>query len=434
MAIPVLMPRQGNTVEECLLAAWKKKKGDKVTKGESIADIETDKATFELEAPSDGILLDIFAEAGTLVPIMTNIGAIGNVGESVEEFRPAPKDNEKKQEGDPSPLPSSTPSPLPAKEPTSISTPNESPMPSPRAQKYLESHPIPTLPKLGSGPNGRILESDLQEIYMSGNRLSPLAAELISEGWRSPASGSGPADMILKNDLLPPGKALSGIRSIIAARMKESLSTTAQYTVSMKAPATGLLALRKRIKPLSEAGKLADISINDLVNFAVIKTVVDFPEINAGLIDGVLYTYKNVNLAFACDTKKGLLVPVIRNAHLMNLSELARASKTLAASAIEGRILPDDLSGGTFTVSNLGGFGVTEFTPVINTPQTAILGVCGISLEAVRSRDGTIIFEDRIGFSLTSDHQVVDGAMAARFLKKLSETVANIESTTGLNL
>ena len=106
----------------------------------------------------------------------------------------------------------------------------------------------------------------------------------------------------------------------------------------------------------------------------------------------------------------------------------------MAAAAIEGRILPDDLSGGTFTVSNLGGFGVTEFTPIINTPQTAILGVCGISLEAVRGKDGTIIFEDRIGFSLTSDHQVVDGAMAARFLKKLSETVANIESTAGLNI
>ncbi|MBL8026357.1 MAG: 2-oxo acid dehydrogenase subunit E2, partial [Fibrobacteres bacterium] len=155
---------------------------------------------------------------------------------------------------------------------------------------------------------------------------------------------------------------------------------------------------------------------------------------NAELIDGVLYTYNNVNLAFACDTKKGLLVPVIKNADKMSIGELAKSSKNLANAAIEGRIQPDDLNGGTFTVSNLGAFGVTDFTPVINTPQTAILGVCGISLEPVRAKDGSVVFEDKIGFSLTSDHQVVDGALAAKFLKKLSESIMNIEKLCGLNL
>ncbi|MBL8025723.1 MAG: 2-oxo acid dehydrogenase subunit E2, partial [Fibrobacteres bacterium] len=268
MATPVLMPRQGNTVEECLLASWKKKKGDIVTKGESLADIETDKATFELEAPEDGILLEIFAEPGTLVPVMTNIAVIGRAGESTAEFKPVAA----KQATSEKAVVTAAESAAPVQTASSVTAaPATAPAAtvfgelSPRAQSYLESHNLPVLPKSGSGPNGRILEEDLRKSFLTGPRVSSTASVYLKEGWRAPATGSGPADLILKSDLLPPGKPLSGIRSIIASRMKESLAKTAQYTVSMKASAGALLTLRKKIKPLAESGKLTDISINDLV-------------------------------------------------------------------------------------------------------------------------------------------------------------------------
>ncbi len=436
MATPVLMPRQGNTVEECLLATWRKKKGDAVHKGEPIADIETDKATFELESPVDGVLLETFVDEGNLAPVMTNIAVIGAVGESTEEFKPTAI----------TPLPTSVPTvKVEEQESTAMvakpATVNSSAPPhteraaaplSPRAKAFSSLHNIATIPTSGSGPDGRVLEKDIKELVLKTNRISPAAMELIKKGYRKNIEGSGANGLIRMRDLAKPGKPLNSIRTIIATRMKESLTGTAQYTVSMKAPASKLLSLRAKIKPLASCGKLPDISINDLVNFAVIKTLPSFPEINSELIDGVLYTYNNINLSFACDTKKGLLVPVIKNAEKMAIGELAKETRRLVAAANEGRILPEELSGGTFTVSNLGSFGVTDFTPIINTPQTAILGVCAISLEPIRSSDNKIVFEEKIGFSLTSDHQVVDGALAAKFLKSLGETVASIDSKINL--
>jgi pyruvate dehydrogenase E2 component (dihydrolipoamide acetyltransferase) len=204
--------------------------------------------------------------------------------------------------------------------------------------------------------------------------------------------------------------------------MRESLATTAQYTLNASADATGLLAARARMKAAN-----GEANINDLVMFCVIQALLQAPDLNAEYIDGRFLPHAEVHLGFACDTPRGLLVPVIRNAQRLAIAELARQSKDLAARAIEAKISPDELAGATFTVSNLGGFGIESFTPLLNPPQVAILGVAAIQLKPVR-KQGKVEFVDTIGLSLTCDHQVIDGAPGARFLQVLREKIANVES------
>jgi pyruvate dehydrogenase E2 component (dihydrolipoamide acetyltransferase) len=206
--------------------------------------------------------------------------------------------------------------------------------------------------------------------------------------------------------------------------MRESLSSTAQYTLHTSADATGLLALRARIKATPG---LPAININDLVTYCAIDALLDVPALNAEYIDGQIREHPDVHMGFACDTPRGLLVPVIRNAHLMAIDELAVRAKELAAQAVAGTISPDDLTGATFTISNLGGLGIESFTPLLNPPQVAILGVGAIQLKPVR-RHGQVAFVDAIGLSLTCDHQVIDGAPGARFLQILRDRIETVES------
>jgi pyruvate dehydrogenase E2 component (dihydrolipoamide acetyltransferase) len=232
--------------------------------------------------------------------------------------------------------------------------------------------------------------------------------------------------MLVAADLSEPGIALPRMRETIARRMRESLAATAQYTLTGSAGATGLLAIRRR-----EKTRRPDVTINALVLFATVKALERIPELNGELKNGKLYRQRRIHLGFACDTDRGLMVPVIRNAEAMNLEALASAAKSLADAAVSGIVSPDDLAGATFTVSNLGALGIESFTPIINAPQVAILGVNSIELRPVR-RDGRVEFEDRIGLSLTCDHQVIDGAPGARFLSVVRECIEKIELLSGL--
>jgi pyruvate dehydrogenase E2 component (dihydrolipoamide acetyltransferase) len=218
-----------------------------------------------------------------------------------------------------------------------------------------------------------------------------------------------------------PRTALSGLRSTIARRMRESLSTTAQYTLHSSADATGLLAARARFK----TSATPDVTINDLVAHCTIQALLEMPSINAEFIDGRIVPHGEVHLGFAVDTPKGLLAPVVRLAQTLTIEELAARMKDLTTRAIDGTIAPDDLVGATFTVSNLGSLGIESFTPVINTPQVAILGVSAIQTKPVR-RGGEVAFVDVIGLSLTCDHQVIDGAPGARFLRVVADTISKI--------
>jgi pyruvate dehydrogenase E2 component (dihydrolipoamide acetyltransferase) len=294
---------------------------------------------------------------------------------------------------------------------------------SPRARRFAEEHGFHPEAVAGTGPGGRILEADLRQLYYGTPRTSFAARKRIVEGAQARGEGSGPAGMILSDDLGPAPVRMSGIREKIARRMRESLSSTAQYTLNASAGAAGLLALRARMKTTPGA---PDININDMVVFCAIKALLEFPDLNAELIENRIYRHKHVHIGFACDTPRGLMVPVVRDADRLSAADLAARMRALTAGAVQGNIALDDLSGATFTVSNLGGLGIESFSPVLNPPQVAILGVDAIGLKPVR-RDGQIEFVDVIGLSLTCDHQAVDGAPGARFLQVLKRKIEEVE-------
>ena len=435
MAIPVELPKLGNTVEECIISRWMKNPGDAVTAGDLVAEIETDKATFELEAPVEGTILATFFEEGALVPVFTNLFVIGKPGEDVEAFRPnaaaaSPAAPALAATGGTVParpasdgLASAVSAPA-AQDRAPVGSASAPGALSPRARRFAEERNFHPAAVQGSGPGGRVLEQDLRDLYFSSPRVSETAKAQALEGAEAPREGSGLAGMILAADLGPPAVRISNIRERIARRMRESLTSTAQYTLNSSADAGGLLRLRTKIK---QSGATPDINLNDLVAFCAVKAVLEMPDLNALFVDGKIYKSAAVHLGFACDTPRGLLVPVVHDAHRMSVGELALRMKELTAQAVQGTISADDLGGATFTVSNLGNLGIESFTPLINPPQVAILGVDAIQLKPVR-RNANVEFIDSIGLSLTCDHQIVDGAPGARFLKVLREKIENVET------
>ena len=446
MATPIKMPQPGNTVEECILVAWKCARGDRVTAGQIIAEIETDKANFEVEAPVDGVLLETFARAGDLVPVLTNIAVIGDPGEDVESLRPkqeaggtkagAPAGPEipasaAQAAGAPAPPRPDAVAAAPVRE-APAAAPSRAAL-SPRAKRFAEEQDFFPANVAGSGPGGRVLEQDLRDLFFRTPRASPLARAMMADGFTARAEGTGVAWMVRSPDLTRPPEKRSRLRETVARRMRESLATTAQYTMHTSADAAGLLALRAKIKAQAGQGRLFDININDLVMFCAARTLAEFPELNAEYIDGAVYLHSSIHLGFACDTPRGLVVPVVRDCQSKPLDDMAKAIHALAEAALSGTISPDDLTGGTFTVSNLGNLGIEAFTPIVNPPQVAILGVDAIQLKPVR-RNGAVEFADRLGLSLTCDHQVVDGAPGARFLKRLREIIEDVEAVSGLRL
>ena len=381
---PVEVPKVGNTVEECIIGEWRKHKGDQVAAGEVIAEIETDKTTFEITAPVSGTILEVFVTQGSFVPVFTKMCVIGEPGEDYDAPSPA---------GDADGVAASAPAAVAveAAAPVAVRTaPPESAHLSPRAKHFAAEHNF--LPKslTGSGPGGRVLEEDVRQAYLA--TLS--------------------------------GERISSVRDRIARRMRESLSTTAQYTMHAAAGAARLLSLRARCK--ASAG-LSDITIGDMVLFCAVRALSRVPALNAEYVDGRIRRHAEINIGFACDTERGLLVPVVKESQTLNLAGLSARVHQLAEQAVQGTIAPDDLRGATFTVSNLGNLGIEFFTPILNPPQVAILGVNAIQLKAVR-KEGGIEFIDSIGLSLTCDHQAIDGAPGARFLKILAQTIEQVDS------
>jgi pyruvate dehydrogenase E2 component (dihydrolipoamide acetyltransferase) len=424
MAIAVEMPKPGNTVEECIITRWIKNKGDSVAEGDPVVEIETDKATFEVTAPAAGMLLDTFFEQGALVPVYSNLFVIGKPGESAAPFMP----QSARSGSAATQIPPPTQATQPPAPPPSQSLPTSAAPLSPRARSFATERGFDTAGVVGSGPGGRILEADVKEAYHAAPRISSAAKKLMGTGLAAPRQGSGAGGMILSSDLterslIEPIK-LSGVREKIARRMRESLANTAQYTLCSSADAGGLLTLRARVKA---SKSVPDININDLAAFCIVKALLQAPEVNIEFVDGKLHKHSEVHLGFACDTPRGLLVPVIRNADRLSIGALALKMKELAEHAVKGSIALNDLSGGTFTISNLGALGIESFTPLLNPPQVAILGIGAIQLKPIR-REGRVEFIDSIALSLTLDHQIVDGAQGARFLKIVREQIENVES------
>ncbi|MBC8171705.1 MAG: 2-oxo acid dehydrogenase subunit E2 [Anaerolineae bacterium] len=440
MAVAVIMPKQGNSVESCIITTWKKQVGEQVRQGDALCEVETDKAVLEVTSPQAGTLLARFFEAGDDVPVLTNIAVIGDPGEEVESLR----DNGMKPSPPASDLNVSSlggaPEPLPV-----VITSDQVPI-SPRARNLAAVKSVPITGITGTGPAGRIIERDIQAVLATRPSLTPAARDLAARSdLPLPDNGSGIGGRITMGDLSSteivgtrrPVSTLSeddetetiplkGIRKVIADRMRDSLHTTAQLTLNTSADARALQTYRQRLKTSPEAFGLQAISMNDLLLFALSRVLLDFPDVNATLTEATITRYQNVHLGFAVDTPRGLLVPVIRYANRLSLKQLAAESKRLATACINGSITPDELTGGTFTVSNLGTLGIESFTPVLNSPQAAILGVGKIDLKAVEV-EGTVQFIPHLHLSLTIDHQVVDGAPGARFLQTVVNALTEID-------
>jgi pyruvate dehydrogenase E2 component (dihydrolipoamide acetyltransferase) len=440
MATTVIMPKQGNTVEECVLISWKVKEGEKVAVGQIIADIETDKAVFELESPVAGHLLSFLCEEGDTVPVQQNVAVIGTPGEDISDLL--------KPEGHVEIEAPKTEALKPEIETATARTPiqvNPAPSPksgiSPRAKNLALKKQLDTGAIIGTGPGGRIIERDIALALESVNPMTSLARTVASEtGKIAPAAGSGIGERILASDLIDEHSSqpitknktvdfedipIKGVRKITAERMHESLRETAQLTLDTSVNAQSLLAFRQQLKKNAELLDLASISIGDMVMFAVSRVIQKYPDLNATFQDNVIRRYSNVNLGFACDTPRGLMVPVISNSERLTLNELALAIKDKAGHAKAGTIDPDSLQGGTFTISNLGSLGISSFTPILNYPEVAILGVNAIELKPVREGN-EIVYQDHLGLSITINHQVIDGWQAGLFLKDLRLFIENI--------
>ncbi|MBD3392633.1 MAG: 2-oxo acid dehydrogenase subunit E2 [Chitinivibrionales bacterium] len=415
MATPIAMPRQGQSVETCVILEWSKNAGDSVSEGDTLFTYETDKASFDFESPVSGTLLATFFDTGADVAVLENVAVVGDPGEDPEPFRPA---NGVKTAVEPVVAAAAGHAAAAAHRsapvaPVAAVIAGTKLRVSPLARKRASEKGVVLASIIGSGPGGRIIERDVLKAAVEtvATPAAPAYVPVVPEG-----------DDV---QTVP----LSTMRRTIGDRMMSSLAGSAQLTLNMSANATAMLGLRKRIKDAGEKLGLSNITINDLVSFALVKTLREFPEFNALIADGALQRYRHVHLAVAVDTPRGLMVPVVRNADALSLNALAQAIKKQAASCQEGAINPDDLSGGTITISNLGSFGVESFTPVLNAPQVALLGVGAIVPRPVLADDGSYHAEPHIGLSLTVDHRAVDGAPAGRFLQALGKAIESIDLT-----
>ena len=414
MATAVLMPRVGISVESCIITKWHKNKGDSVKAGELLFSYETDKATADEEAQEDGILLTLLAQEGDDVPVLSAVCVIGAPGEDISSFMMSGP-----SVGDAPPrAPHTEISALPEIPTIPASTESVSAKISPRAQELARRAGIDTRVLRGTGPESRVIERDVRAAMENGTGTGLGGRVTMAELESMPAVAAAISDKggveVFR---------LSSVRKAIAKAMTLSLSTIAQLTNNASFDATAILQYRTKLKGETDPA-LSGITINDIVLYAVAQTLKNHRELNAHLIGEDMHYYSAVHLGVAVDTPRGLLVPTLFNADSMSLAELSAAVKRLAKEAQAGTIAPDLLKGATFTVSNLGTLGVESFTPVINPPQTGILGVCSI-VERVRAVDRGIQSYPAMGLSLTYDHRAIDGAPAARFLMELKELLEN---------
>ena len=409
----VLMPKAGITVEECVISEWLKKKGDHIHVGDVLFTYETDKAAFECESTAEGTLLEIFYGDGEEVPVLVNVCAIGNPGDSIEGLKEgtAPEAAPAAAEAPAAPA-AVTAAPAPA-----AGNPNAKV--SPRARMTAEALGVDPTMAAPTGPHDRIIERDVRAFAAS----QPLGAP---EAAAAPAlAAAAPAAAVAAEEAEYVDVKFSGVRKATAKAMVKSLSTMAQLTHYHTFDATALMNLRKQIKANGEAMGMPNITLNDMVMFAVTRIILNHSDLNAIMPqENVLRKYTNVHLGMAVDTPKGLMVPTIFNANKMSLTELCVEAKRVAKLCQEGKATPDMLSGASFTVSNVGSLGVEMFTPVVNPPQVGILGVCGITTR-VKEVNGEIRTYPAMGLCLSYDHRALDGTPASRFMKELCNALEN---------
>ena len=437
MAVELRMLQMDQTMTKGKIGKWLVKEGDTVTEGQPLLEIETDKVVHEQESPTDGVIAQILAEEGTNVPVNALLAVIGAPGEEVERVE-ADTEAAQQKPVEP-PQPKATPS---------VTTTIE-PKASPAARQLAEKLAIDLTEVTASGPGGRILEGDVQRyIDLRGPaptettrlKASPLARRLAKEHGvnLSSIAGSGPDGRVVRDDVLQAAStapeipavempalqqpaeviAMDGIRGIIAERMTLSVQTNASVTLHTEVDATAFVELRGMLNDKLQAREVS-ITYTELLVKVVANALREHPRLNATLTDEAIHLLPEINIGVAVALEDGLVVPVVRNADKERLSEISGQVKSFAERARSNQLTPGELQGGTFTITNLGNFGIDAFTPIINPPESAILGV-GRILKKPVVHDDEIVIRSMLTLSLTFDHRVVDGAPAAQFLQTVS--------------
>lgn len=407
MITEIRMPQKGLTEESALLSEWHVQKGDIVKAGDYLFSIENGKATFEIETEVSGTVLATYGEEGDEILIKTVVCVIGEPGDVVDDIK---ESEEEVLSGE-----------MVSNERTAIS---------PRAKRLAEKRHMDISQISGTGPAGRIIERDVlmaaenpaavkSEEERPVQVTIPVEIHSASLESQKPVIHNGETE---KYRIVPN----SSMRKAIAKNMHNSLSTMAQLSHMASFDATALLTLRAKLKENAVSMNLPNVTINDLICYGVTKTLMDYDYMNAHYNDQEMKIFSHVQLGVAVDTQRGLLVPTVRNADRLTLAELAKENRRLSTACREGKVTGAELTGGTFTVSNIGAYGVEYFTPVINPPQVAILGVGGIT-DRIRVVDGQISAYKAIGLSLTYDHRALDGVAASKFLQALCRNLEQFE-------
>lgn len=411
----VNMPRLSDTMQEGTLSHWLKKLGDEIKKGDILAEIETDKATMDLEAYDSGILERILVQEGETVPIGQPLAIIGSgagvqqqeqpaatVGAAAGQEQPAPQEMagmrrerpETEQSGDGRLIKSS-----------------------PLARRMAEEHNIDLGQVKGTGPGGRIVRDDIEE-FLEQKQAAPRPAAAPPQ--------EAPAPAVAAQVSMPPdfeAVPLSRTQAIIARRLTESKQTIPHFYVSNEVDVTDALVLRQTFNANAGEGEVK-VTVNDLIVKACALALEKFPEVNSSFRDGQFIRHKHINVGIAVDIPSGLVVPVIRDTNIKGVRTIARESRVLIEKARANKLAPADLEGGTFSVSNLGMMDVTDFIAVINPPQAAILAVATARKQFVPI-DGQPVVRDLMGMTMSADHRVIYGAMVARFLQEVKRLLQN---------
>lgn len=410
MPTDVIMPSLGFDMTEGLLARWLKNEGDPVVKGQAIAEIETEKATVEIEASVSGLLARIVVQAGETVPVGTLIGVIAEAGvEATAVSAPAPAPPAPAAPAPPAPPSSPPPAPAAPAPPAPVPEAGEGAAPSearvkasPVARKMAEEAGLDLSRVKGTGPGGRVVERDVQAAIATGS--APAA----------PGVPAGPA----------PGATvpLNRMRKTIARRMAESKTTAPHFYVTVEINMDDAMKMREQLNSVAPEGER--ISVSDMVVAAAARTLVRFPALNASYREDNLEMHPQVNIGIAVALEDGLIPPVLRDADKKPLKRIAAESRALADRARTNKLRSDDLGGGTFTVSNLGMFDVDEFIAIINPPEAAILAVGAVTRRPVAAA-GEVRIASLMKTTLSVDHRVADGAQAGRFMQEFKKLLEN---------
>lgn len=389
MVTEVKMPKLGLTMTKGTVKKWLKSEGDTVQKGEGLLVIETEKVTYTIEAPASGQLLKIVAPTGATIPVGQPLAYIGEPGEPVPEVAP--------KVAPPVEKPAAPPpaKPAPAAPPARVRA-------TPRARALARKEGVDLSLVQGTGPGGLITEEDVRRYIEERMRRTKLGLKV--------------------KEVVP----LTPLRSTIAERMTESLREMAQVTIMREEPVDALVETRKRLLPLIEEETGRKLTYTHMLIKVVGELLKKFPLINSTLENGQIKVIEEVNVGFAVAVDHGLVVPVIKGVDGKSLKDIVVETSELATKAREGRLTLEDVSGGTFTITNLGMFGVDGFTPIINPPQVAILGV-GRIVEKPVAVEGRVEVRPVVTFSLTFDHRVIDGHTAAQFLDALVKVVQSAD-------